>query len=54
ELKNNFEDIKPKEFFMTIRVATTGFPVTPPLFESIEVIGRELTLARLREVIKGL
>jgi len=53
-LKNSFEDIKPKEFFMTIRVAATGFPVTPPLFESIEVIGKELTLARLREVIKGL
>ncbi len=30
-----------------VRVATTGSSVSPPLFESLEVIGRERTLARL-------
>jgi glutamyl-tRNA synthetase len=32
-----------------IRVATTGRSVGPPLFESLEVLGRERTLDRLRE-----
>ena len=32
-----------------IRVAVTGRTVGPPLFESLEVLGRERTLARLRE-----
>ena len=32
-----------------IRVAITGRTVGPPLFESLEVLGREQTLARLRE-----
>ncbi len=31
-----------------VRVATTGRSVGPPLFEAIEVLGRERTLARLR------
>ncbi|MFC1706352.1 glutamate--tRNA ligase [Planctomycetota bacterium] len=34
--------------FMVLRVATTGSKVSPPLFESMEVLGREETLARLR------
>ena len=31
-----------------VRVATTGRSVGPPLFESLEALGRERTLARLR------
>ncbi|MEO5744985.1 MAG: glutamate--tRNA ligase, partial [Terracoccus sp.] len=31
-----------------IRVATTGRSVGPPLFESLEALGRDRTLARLR------
>ena len=30
-----------------VRVAVTGRTVGPPLFESLEVLGREVTLARL-------
>ena len=30
-----------------VRVAVTGRTVGPPLFESLEVLGRERTLARL-------
>jgi glutamyl-tRNA synthetase len=36
--------------FMAIRVAAMGRPAAPPLFESLEVLGRALTLARLRQV----
>jgi glutamyl-tRNA synthetase len=32
-----------------VRVATTGRSVGPPLFESLEALGRERTLSRLRE-----
>jgi glutamyl-tRNA synthetase len=32
-----------------IRVATTGRHVGPPLFESLEVLGRERTLERLKD-----
>ncbi len=31
-----------------VRVATTGRSVGPPLFESLEALGRERTLDRLR------
>jgi glutamyl-tRNA synthetase len=37
------------DFFMPIRVAVTGSKATPPLFESIEALGRAPTLARLRK-----
>ena len=39
--------LKPKAVFQAIRVAVTGSTVSPPLFESIELLGREKTLARL-------
>lgn len=53
-LKEKYPDLKPREFFMTIRVASTGFPVTPPLFASLELMGKKLTLSRIKEVIKNL
>jgi len=34
-----------------IRVAVTGSTVSPPLFESLEALGRERALARLREAL---
>ena len=40
--------LKPKVVFQAIRVATTGSTVSPPLFESLELLGREVTLARLQ------
>jgi len=36
-----------KHVMMTIRLATTGRKVTPPLFESLSVLGRHRTLHRL-------
>jgi glutamyl-tRNA synthetase len=35
--------------FQPIRAAVTGTLVSPPLFESLELLGRERTLARLRK-----
>ncbi|HEY5059478.1 MAG TPA: glutamate--tRNA ligase [Gaiellaceae bacterium] len=39
--------LKPRQAFQPIRVAVTGSRVSPGLFESIELLGREATLARL-------
>jgi glutamyl-tRNA synthetase len=39
--------VKPRQGFQPIRVAVTGSKVSPGLFESIELLGRERTLARL-------
>lgn len=35
------------DFFTPLRVAVTGARVSPPLFESMQLLGREVTLARL-------
>ena len=42
------------DLFMAIRVAVTGKKVTPPLPESILLLGKQRTLARLREAIDRL
>ncbi|TSC54284.1 MAG: glutamyl-tRNA synthetase, partial [Microgenomates group bacterium LiPW_31] len=42
------------DLFMTIRVAITGKTATPPLFESMEVLGKEKTLRRLKLATKKL
>ena len=38
---------KPRQAFGPVRVALSGRTVSPPLYESIEILGRERTLARL-------
>jgi glutamyl-tRNA synthetase len=46
--------LKPKFAFGPVRLAITGSTVSPPLFESMELLGRESSLARLerlREVL---
>lgn len=40
--------IKPKFAFAPVRVAISGRKVSPPLFESMEILGRDSSLARLR------
>ena len=44
--------IKPKFAFTPLRVAVTGRRVSPPLFESMELLGREETLRRLRAALE--
>jgi glutamyl-tRNA synthetase len=39
-----------RKAFQPIRAAVTGTLVSPPLFESIALLGRERTLRRLRAV----
>ena len=41
-------ELKPRKAFAPVRVALTGSTVSPPLYESMELLGREKTLARLR------
>ena len=41
---------KPKFAFAPLRVGVSGSKVSPPLFESMELLGRESTLARLRRL----
>jgi glutamyl-tRNA synthetase len=40
--------LKPRQAYGPVRVAVTGRTVSPPLFESLELLGRDRTLARLR------
>ena len=40
--------LKPKVAFTPVRIAVTGRRVSPPLFESMEILGRDISLARLR------
>jgi glutamyl-tRNA synthetase len=41
-------ELKPRKAFGPIRVAVTGSSVSPPLFESLELLGRDRSLARLQ------
>lgn len=47
-------DVKPKAVFQAVRVALTGRLVSPPLFETIELLGRESTTARLNAALEQL
>jgi glutamyl-tRNA synthetase len=40
--------LKPRLAFGPVRVAVTGSRISPPLFESLELLGRERSLARLQ------
>ena len=40
--------LKPRKAFGPIRVAATGSSISPPLFESLELLGRDRSLGRLR------
>jgi glutamyl-tRNA synthetase len=40
--------LKPRNAFGPLRVAITGSTVSPPLFESMEILGRERSLSRLQ------
>jgi glutamyl-tRNA synthetase len=47
-------NIKPGQLFGALRIATTGQRISPPLFESIEVLGKELTLGYIQNAIRKL
>ena len=43
-----------RQFFGSLRVAVTGRTATPPLFETMEVLGRERVLSRLQAAVERL
>jgi glutamyl-tRNA synthetase len=43
--------LKPRNAFGPVRVAVTGRRVSPPLFESLELLGRDRSLARLQSAL---
>ena len=47
-------NLTPRRFFGTLRWAVTGRNVSPPLFETMEVLGRKRVLARLQAAIEQL
>jgi len=50
-------DWVPKQLFMPVRVAITGRSATPPLFETMAVLGKEVCRSRLRaaiEILRGM
>jgi len=46
--------LKAGQLFGIVRWATSGKQVSPPLFGSLEAIGRERVLARLDAAVSGL
>lgn len=40
------------KYFMAVRICLTGKTATPPLFETMEVLGKEKTIKRLKSVLK--
>ncbi|HEY7802496.1 MAG TPA: glutamate--tRNA ligase [Dehalococcoidia bacterium] len=47
-------ELKAGDLFSLVRVAVTGRRVTPPLFESMEILGRDRCLARLQHAAEKL
>jgi glutamyl-tRNA synthetase len=46
--------LKPRLAFGPLRAAISGSRISPPLFESIELLGRESTLARIAAALAEL
>ncbi|MGH3130764.1 MAG: glutamate--tRNA ligase [Gaiellaceae bacterium] len=46
-------DLPPRKAFQPIRVAVTGSKVSPGLFESLELLGKERSLARLSDAAES-
>ena len=46
--------LPPRQFFGTLRFAVTGRTATPPLFETMEVLGRDRVLLRIQTAIQRL
>jgi glutamyl-tRNA synthetase len=46
--------LTPQQVFGFLRVAVTGQKISPPLFESMDIIGREVVLSRIKQAIETL
>lgn len=47
-------EIKPRLAFGPVRIAVSGARISPPLFESLEILGRESSLRRIDALIQDL
>ncbi|MBI5230707.1 MAG: glutamate--tRNA ligase [Coriobacteriales bacterium] len=47
-------DLKPKLVFQAVRVAITGSAVSPPLFESVALLGRERSVERVEAALASI
>ena len=60
ELEKSLRDVAeglgltPRQFFGVLRTAVTGRKATPPLFETIEVLGRDLVVRRVAKAAERL
>ena len=45
-------ELKPRKAYGALRVAISGAAISPPLFESMELLGKDSTLARLRAALE--
>jgi glutamyl-tRNA synthetase len=43
--------LKPRIAFTALRIATTGSTISPPLFESMELLGKEACVARISKAL---
>ena len=48
------EGLKTREFFMVVRLAVTGRKASPPLIETMVVLGRAWTYQRLRKAVEAI
>ncbi len=48
------KNYKPKEAFMSLRVAVTGATATPPIFDTLEVLGKGKVLKRITASLQAL
>ena len=44
-------ELKPKHAFMTLRFAVTGQKATPPMFDTMFVLGKETVIKRLNKTV---
>ena len=47
-------EIKPRFAFGPLRTALSGRRISPPLFESMEILGKDVTMGRLRGLLNHL
>ena len=45
-------DAKPRDVFQPVRVALAGTTVSPGIFETLEVLGRDESLSRIDAVLR--
>ena len=47
-------ELKPRQLLGSVRIALSGLEVSPPLFKSIEIIGRGKSFERINNAISKL